>query len=245
MDEQLYETLAELEGRHWWFANRRRLAVGLFEKFSLELPRKPAVLDVGCGMGLLLSPLSQSARVYGLDPSPRAVRYCRDNFSADVRLGGLPDAAPFSGQVFDFIACMDVLEHVDEDARALSTMRGMLRSPNSMLLLTVPACRYLWGETDVIAHHKRRYGKTELYEKIKSAGYEIERLTYFNSFLFPPIALFRALARALHKKPDELRATPGLLNALLDGVFHLELRLLHRVNFPVGVSLLAVCRKGT
>ena len=60
-----------------------------------------------------------------------------------------------------------------------------------LLLLTVPAYQWLWGEHDVRAAHRRRYRVGGLASVEAAAGFEVLRTTYYNSFLVPPAALLR------------------------------------------------------
>jgi hypothetical protein len=103
----------------------------------------------------------------------------------------------------------------------------------------------MWGAQDVVSHHFRRYRAPELRRRIGEAGLELERLTHFNTILFPPIAAVR-LARRIRPAAGEARsdfemtAEEGRSNRMLAAVFSAEAPLLRRVNLPFGVSLLAL-----
>src|SRR3954447_17343586 len=85
------------------------------------LEGKPA-LDVGCGAGLLTEPLARlGAQVTGVDASSEVIAVAREHAAAqglaiDYRAG---DVQGLKGS-FDFITCMEVIEHVADPAAFLS-----------------------------------------------------------------------------------------------------------------------------
>ena len=153
---------------------------------------------------------------------------------------------PFEANAFTLVTTLDVLEHIDDDRGMLAEMHRVL-APGGTLLVTVPAFPFLWGAQDEISHHKRRYRRRELRERVEGAGFELRKLTYFNTLLFPPIAAIRA-PRPYRGRPHQLRSDfemtrPGRLNAVLAKIFAAEGPLIARMNLPVGVSLLAVATR--
>jgi hypothetical protein len=112
-------------------------------------------------------------------------------------------------------------------------------------VIFVPALRLLWGLQDEVSHHRRRYGRGELRALLAGAELQIERLTFFNTLLFPPILAARLAMRL--RPPADLMSENELggpfANAVLERVFSLEAPLLARANLPIGVSLACVARK--
>ena len=84
---------------------------------------------------------------------------------------------------------------------------------------------------------------------LEAGGLRIERMTYFNTLLFPPIAavrLFRRVRPAKGELTSDFEMTSeGRLNDMLSRVFAAEARWLRRRDLPVGVSLLAVASAAT
>jgi len=114
------------------------------------------------------------------------------------------------------------------------------------LVATVPAFTWLWSRHDDAHEHKRRYTHQQLKALLNGAGFEVERCSYFNTLLFPPIALVRLGRRILGIEGDGTGdiALPGdFLNSLLYALFSFERRLLQVTNLPIGVSLLIVARR--
>src|SRR5438309_10611831 len=157
--------------------------------------RSPArIIDIGTGGGAVAQALLEFGSVTACDIDVRCAA------SVGRRAGmsfayGTAEAIPFAGGSFDLVTAFDVLEHLDDDVRALREMaRGV--SPADLIAVTVPAYGWMWGRQDEISHHRRRYTGRSLRKAIIAAGLYPRRLTAFNSILFPGIAAVR-LARRL------------------------------------------------
>jgi SAM-dependent methyltransferase len=241
----LAEQYANLERWHWWFRGRERiLAAVLRREFDPE--GHPTVASVGCGPpeGLAwLEPIvGTTGRVVGVDADPLHARPLRPGIRYVV---GKLEAAPLAGGSFDCVLALDVLEHLDDDSRGLSEAARLLK-PGGLLLVTVPALPSLWGGQDVVSCHRRRYTKRTLRDAFARAQLPRPRVTYFNTLLFPAVALTRWVRRAQglgnRSRTDFDDNHPGLVNDVLAALFALERHLVRRVPMPLGVSLLATVR---
>ncbi len=243
MDAQLYDHFSRIEDNHWWFTGRRAV---VREVLARRLPRGQAlrILDVGCGTGGMLPMLREFGQVEGIDFSDAALEHARTRVGPDVPLsrGELPDGIP-AGHKYDVISAFDVIEHITEVVDALVAVRRALTDTGTFVC-TVPAYQFLWSHHDELNHHKRRYTATLLDEHLRGAGLRVEWHSYFNSFLFPPIAAVRLLRTVFPAKGGEpdLGETPAPINKLLDTVFSAERFVLSRARFPFGVSLIALAR---
>jgi SAM-dependent methyltransferase len=229
---------------HWWFAGRRRIFARLLARYG---PRggQARILDVGPGSGVNLPVLGPLGKVTVLDLDLGSLRSA---VGAGAAAGVCGDAvhAPFTPGSFDLVCMLDVVEHLEEDAAALAAARALLK-PDGIVLLSVPALRVLWGRQDVLSGHKRRYRKHELATAVGRAGLWIERLSYFNTWLLPPILLVRLLMRPFVGASARSGSDFGLRVRFLDGVlraiFASEASWLDRHDLPIGVSLLCVARR--
>jgi SAM-dependent methyltransferase len=103
--------------------------------------RRLAVLDVGCGWGVLLRHLEAmpqfgSIELSATDVSDTALykrELYRDYFVADLT-GGYPELA---SQSYDVVVCEQVLEHLGEIETALATLARLVR-PGGRLVIGVP-----------------------------------------------------------------------------------------------------------
>jgi len=244
MEQDFYPAYYELEGRHWWFLGRRRLFLRLLEQ---ELPAgRLDILDFGCGTGAFLEHLERFGAVSAVDSDPSAVAFCHARGRGEVQLVPPGTPLPFADDAFDLVTTLDVIEHVDDDVAALAELRRVLR-PGGRLLVAVPAFMFLWGKQDEVSHHRRRYTARSLRRALAESGFRVDRTSYFNTVLFPPIAAVR-LGRRLLRRPgagqSDFELGPARLNRLLAAVFGAEAGLVARRDLPFGVSLLALARNG-
>jgi len=238
-----FPRLAAIEQKHFWFRVRNKLIRWALGNY---FPNAKSFFEVGCGTGLVLEGIRETfpgTRLVGSDIFVDGLAL------AKARLPGVEfyqmDARsiPFEGE-FDVVGAFDVLEHVVEDNRALAQMFNATR-PAGGLLVTVPQQRYLWSASDEHAMHQRRYSCAELRRKVEAAGFQIERITSFNSLLFPLMVWSRMQQkRDQHFQPwRELEISPTL-NKILESIFKLERLLIEKgVSFPLGGSLLLIGRR--
>jgi SAM-dependent methyltransferase len=235
MDAELIRRQSALEERHWWFRARAEIVRGLVPPGDPERE----LLDVGCGWGGLTRHLVGLGRVRGVEPSEVA-REEAARRGLEV-LDGSAEVIPVPDATIDVAVVTDVLEHLDDDARALRELHRTLR-PGGVAVITVPAYGWLFSSHDRALDHRRRYGKRQLLRRVREAGLEPERVTHYNTLLFPPIALVRLATR--NRPPSEdARPTWGPLNALLYRLFSCERALMDRRPLPFGLSLAVVARR--
>lgn len=245
-DPHYFNTLPQVEERHFWFVARREWVLAALRWAVGDLADRP-LLDVGCGSGGLLAFLERNGvPIAGAcDAYPEALRIARSRSQVPLFLtaeGQRPPLGP--GQ--RLVGLFDVLEHLDDDRGMLSWLASVLE-PGGVLAVTVPAHPALFDETDVLAHHRRRYRRAELASKLGAAGFEIRALTHFMFPLAPALYLGRRIGRwrglggatATARRDAELRVIPGL-NGMLLGLLRLERRLFGRVSLPMGTSILAI-----
>jgi hypothetical protein len=127
-------------------------------------------------------------------------------------------------------------------------LRSMWRAakPGGGILLTVPQHPGLWSANDEYGGHKRRYRRRELVEKVRRAGFSVERTTSFVSTLLPAMMVSRHRQRGQIERFDprtEFDINP-LLDSALERALGLELALISRgFSLPAGGSLLLAARR--
>lgn len=169
MPQEILERLGGHVARHPWWQARARLVSRLITR---ELEAGPhRVLDVGCGWGVTLEYLERAGHhVTGMDIGRGGLDKLdnpgRSLILGDIESGPIPEHA--HGQ-YDVVLALDVLEHLDDDSRALLNLASLVRS-GGLLIVTVPARADLWSEFDTIQGHKRRYGKETLMSRIAETG---------------------------------------------------------------------------
>lgn len=191
------------ENKHFWHIARREF---IYQELSRILTRfcpdnsfkHTKILDVGAGTGSVTRHfLEQGFDNIALgEIHPKGLEYAKTYGIKDLYCMDLLDV-PFRDE-FDCIFAFDVLEHIDEDLRALQNMKSMLKNnEKSLLALSVPAHKWLWNAHDVSVHHKRRYTKAALTKLMLKCGFEIVCARYFFVSI-TPLLWARAI---LHNAP--------------------------------------------
>ena len=88
----------------------------------------------------------------GLDRSAAALEAAASHGRQTVCADG--QAIPLADSSVDLLSALDVLEHLDDDLGALDEFHRVLR-PEGLLLVSVPAYRFLWSEHDEALRHRR------------------------------------------------------------------------------------------
>jgi SAM-dependent methyltransferase len=241
MNETSHDIEKRVEGFHWWFSVRRKLLKSILA--SLPLPQGSLSLDIGCGTGSNLRLLrAEGLSVIGLDNSLYALSLAKMNSRFSL-VNGDVNMLPIRPESVGLIIAMDIFEHLDNDQNGIRQCFQALKR-GGILILTVPAFKWLWGIQDLVTQHKRRYMKKEILNLLTLEGFELLKSSYFNFFLFFPILLARRATHVLGLKiRSENEINSPLLNSLLEGIFSLEPYLLEHFSFPFGVSILCVARK--
>jgi SAM-dependent methyltransferase len=152
--------------------------------YSLVQPHLgPRVLEIGAGHGELTERLRRNARVTATDLSKRCVDELAARFEGcdDVEVLQADVAAlGRTGQQFDSVVLINVLEHIDDDVGALAELRALL-APGGRLCVFVPAFEGLYSDFDRRIGHRRRYRRSGLARVFDDAGLEVVDLRYVNT----------------------------------------------------------------
>ncbi|RPH49164.1 MAG: class I SAM-dependent methyltransferase [Desulfobacteraceae bacterium] len=241
MDKATYMEMYLNEDLHWWFVARRMIIRNILS-YYLPVERKRRILEVGCGTGGNLELLSTYGNIHAMELDEEAIVMADKRGLCHVVKGSLPDDIPFEYS-FDLICMLDVLEHIDDDLRALESVRKRL-NPDGKVLITVPAFEFLRSEHDVALHHKRRYVKKQLMRLVQRSGFRIIYHTYYNILLFPIIAGVRSMKKI---KGGECRTDVTMpskpINSILTAIFSGERFFMPWISLPFGTSILILAEK--
>lgn len=244
MQQHTYAIMDEVEGSHWWFVGRRAILDNFLSGIVKKLGspnHELRILDVGCGTGANIEMLAAYGEAEGVDVSDDALAFCRKK-GLNVQKG-LAETLPYDDGAFDLTTALDVVEHLDDDIAGLKEMFRVTRRGGYSLIF-VPAFMWLWGVQDDISNHRIRYTKQQIVDRLRSAGYEIERATYANWTFFVPILAGRVLMKLTGVKPEsENNINVSALNGIFGKLFGSERFWLRNFNFPFGVSIVIVAKK--
>jgi SAM-dependent methyltransferase len=242
MERIVYDRMAELDSRHWWYRARREILARVIERYARP-PEGARILEIGCGTGHNLDMLGRFGTVDAVEMDDAAREVASARLGRPAKMAMLPGLEGVDRGVYDLVALLDVLEHVEEDRASLASIAERLK-PGGRILLTVPAHPWMWSAHDVVNHHKRRYTKNGFRETLEAAGLRIELLSYFNSLLFPLAAAARLAGRVTGKEDSDDTLPPAPLNKAFEFLFGLERYAIGRMPFSPGVSLVAVVSPG-
>lgn len=243
-----YKTIAELSAGHFWHMQRDSLIESLFET---HFPAARSFCEIGTSIGNVIMRLRSrfpEVRFYASDIYLTPLKIASETnpgcafFQADIL------NFPFKEE-FDVIGAFDVLEHIDDDQKALDSIFRAL-TPGGGAIVSAPQHMFLWSERDSSFFHKRRYSREDLVAKAERSGFKVERATSFLFLLMPLLLLSRKLKSSSpasgngNGKMEYESRLPKALNYLLNAICSLETAAgRHGVNFPFGGSIVCVLRK--
>jgi SAM-dependent methyltransferase len=169
----------------------------------LQSRRNPIILDVGCSSGFLVEDLLREipqAAVIGADYLPNVV------LSAARRVRSTPFLqfdlrnCPLANDCLDGVTALNVLEHIDDDCKALQEIHRILRR-GGLAHIEVPADPSSFDLYDEVLMHFRRYRLRNLTTRALEAGFAILKATHLGFFVYP---LFKLVKRRNQKAGKNL-----------------------------------------
>jgi SAM-dependent methyltransferase len=238
MERIVYDQMAELDERHWWYRARREVLEALIRRV-VRPPRDAKILEIGCGTGHNFAMLSGFGHVDALELDEEVRRFAERRLGREIMSAPLPELTGVPDSRYDLIGAFDVIEHIEDDRAGVASIATKLK-PGGKFVMTVPAHAWMWSAHDVVNHHKRRYSKRALRRLIQGSPLRLEAIGYFNSLLFPAAVAERLASKARGKEDAELKLPAAPLNAALERTFATERHLIGRVPLPPGLSLYAI-----
>lgn len=233
------------EQHHWWYQGMQRITQAVLDRWYRH-GADLRILDAGCGTGAAMtSYLADYGQVFGFDFAAEALKYCIPRGASRVVQASVMHL-PFSSSSFDLVVSFDVLceRAVPEDVAALREFARVL-VPGGRTLLRLPAYNWLRGRHDQAVHIRHRYTRRDIAERLRQAGFNVEHLSYANTFLFP-VALVKRLLEHLWPRRDgrsDLTLGVGPFNGLLAAILSAEAPRVAREGLPFGLTVLALGRK--
>ena len=212
-------------------------------------------MDIGAGNGYTSAcAFKEGFNMCTIEPSYSACKHSKNRGIPTVLCGIVSEETIVDYSIGQAIM-LDCLEHIENDTYMLHLLNKKIKK-GGVLLITVPAFMGLWSSEDDSAGHFRRYTCKELETKVKDAGFEVLGSTYFMSFLYFPILLFRvALEKiGLIKKTNERNkedndtivkkqfiSSNDLINNVLAWIENKEKRRIQKgKKLPLGSSIILV-----
>jgi 2-polyprenyl-3-methyl-5-hydroxy-6-metoxy-1,4-benzoquinol methylase len=211
--------------------------------FGLIRPHVGArVLEVGCGIGTMSRQLVHHAeRLVCIEPNPNCAVRARAALDGDPRIAlRMCHLEEYSRdellqERFDTVVCVNVLEHIEDDIRALRLFRDVVAASGGKVLIFVPAIQAAYGPLDAALGHHRRYTKRSLAAAFGAAGLATTEMRYTN-----PIGLLGWMYNAHISR--NIEHSPAQVRLFEQFVAPWALPLERVVAPPIGLSVFAVGR---
>jgi SAM-dependent methyltransferase len=217
-------------------AQARNYRQSLFAEFGPLL--QGDVVEVGAGIGQMtehLLRLPGVKRTVAVEPDSGFCARHRAQFPNHHLIEGTAASLP-AEDGWDAVLSINVLEHIEDDRGELKRYAALLRERRGALCLLVPARPEIYAPIDKDFGHFRRYTRPELRQKLRDAGFAIERLHYFNCVGYLAWWFNFCL---LEKRCFEKGKVWFYDRAIFPAVHALESKI---IRPPFGQSLLAVAR---
>lgn len=134
---------------------------------NLHYERYDLILEVGSGISPMIT---RTDRIIYTDLSFSAIKILR----REQRRGRyvVADAMnlPFKAAVFSHAVSSEVLEHLEDDHKALKELARVMRR-SGRLMVTFPHRRKYFANDDRFVNHFRRYELPEMEHRLKAAGF--------------------------------------------------------------------------
>ena len=172
------------------------------------------VLEIGAGIGNMSVHLMPRAAYWATDVNPNYLNYLETvrigrPYMRVAYLDGMNAGSFPTGQNFDTVVCLNVIEHIHNDLGALRNIRDTL-SDDGRTIILVPFGPRLYGTLDEVLGHCRRYTEEQLASVARDAGFEVEQILKFNRAGSPAWWLNGKILRRKHFGMGQVR----LLNVL-------------------------------
>lgn len=222
------EVLSDAKNYNRWIADE-----------VLENINYPA-LEIGSGTGNLTSYFIKGLPFYITDKDKGLVSLLSKKFSRQKNvhfdifdLSKNPKKNLTSS--FSSVFGINVLEHIEDDEKALKNIYKVLKKDGKLVLL-VPAKKIAYTRLDKELGHFRRYEKKELEKKLINAGFEIKKIYFFNIVgLASWYVRDKVQGNKIHLRPYQVR----IFDIIVPPLRFIE----SMIKVPVGISLIAVVEK--
>ena len=195
------ERIDPFEEKNWILSKEGHLQ--RYKKALDFISSESIILDAGCGYGYGAFILSKKAKkVIAVDISTEALDYAKNRYkrkNIEYLLGDL-ETIDLSKFTFDFIICLEVIEHIKNPLLVLRKFRKWIKK-KGFLLISTPNGKNQYATNP---YHVRTYGEEEIIKILKKSGFKVNEV-YGQYPLLGTIAfLLSKLSKKVKSKNQEI-----------------------------------------
>jgi SAM-dependent methyltransferase len=199
-----FKTLLQMQDRHFWYRGRHRFLLKAVDRFVMGEATERSAIDLGGGVGGWLRDLARERprkfkRLALADSSRVALKKAESVLPPNTERYQIDLMNLQMEDHWDAAFLLDVIEHLPDDLGAIMEAKKSLKN-DGLLFITTPAFPAFWSYNDDLAHHLRRYKRSDFQRLAAGAGMQLVDSRYFMFFLSPLYILSR-MRRGFEKLP--------------------------------------------
>jgi SAM-dependent methyltransferase len=218
-----------------------QMCLDLLQKY--EKSEKKIVLEIGCLNGNLTKKIINTQKYYyiGSDAINNSIQNLSKIYKDNPFIVFDILKNPFKKSICNTLIMLNVLEHVEDDDKALAEAYNMLEN-DGLLIIEVPAGKFLYDDYDRQLLHYRRYGLKEITNKLLKNGFTIVKKTHLGFFIFPFFVVVKMINKILKNKNIVVKQTKITDNFFIKFLFYIEKKL-ENFSLPFGIRCVICAKK--
>lgn len=241
-----HESCFAIEEESFWFNHRNTILINAIQRHS----PKSVIFDIGGGNGYVSKGLEEKGiGTVLVEPGVAGAQNAAKRGLKNIICASTNDLKSFVGKI-EAIGTFDVVEHINDDQRFIKELHELLIE-KGFLYISVPAFMHLWSNEDDEAGHYRRYTLKQIASLLEKNGFTVCYKTYFFSFLWLPLMIFRSIPSKLgirrkseQQTQNEHKAKSKVVQTILNTLKQFEKNKISKLKtLPFGTSCLIVAQK--
>ena len=209
------------------------------KKVIPHLPKSGEICEIGSGIGNISQYLvnNHKTKVHLTDINDTYIMNLKQRFknhpNVNVKNWDI-SKNQYTKESLDFVTSSNVLEHVENDSKALKNIYNSLK-PGGKMFILVPAYQWLYCDIDKHLEHYRRYTKKSLSKLLEETGFKIKHQSFFNF-----LGIWGWLVAGKILKSKSITGSKlSLYNKISNIFFYIE----EKLKIPMGLSVIFVAEK--
>ncbi|HOK55968.1 MAG TPA: class I SAM-dependent methyltransferase [bacterium] len=173
-----------------YYDDRKKYFERLYLKLKNFIPEKGKILDIGCGVGILMKMFEEKKyEVIGYEISKFAINFCKEN---NLKVF---DNFNFPEKSFDIITMMDVIAHVKNPLFYFEKSKKLLKEGGILIIKTPLHSNYMFflaklfsftPKSKSILHIPAQiyhFNKKSIFEIAKMKNFKVEKVFIMKEFI--------------------------------------------------------------